>query len=203
MAEDFPHASTPELLEAGLTQKLYRFDCPSAHELGEYAIDMVSPADRLAVAQHTLECAECTAELGVLRAFMVAEAPVVENFGARARRVVAQLLSSPTTGALALGLRGSEALSSTIYRVEDVSISLIQGPDEGELTGMVARDVTGPETVVGTDIYLVDADGARRVATIGAAGDFGIAALPNGAYELELRLPDRVVVIPGVRFDRE
>jgi hypothetical protein len=202
MAEGSPHAITPERLEAGLRHKLYRFDCPSAHELGEYAIDMVGPAERVAIAQHALECHECAAELGVLRDFLATEPPGVESLAARARRVVAQLFSSPAAGgAVALGLRGGHATSSTIYRVEDVSVSLIQGPGEGELTGMVARDVTGPETVVGAEIYLVDADGARPVATVGPAGDFGIAALPTGAYELELRLADRIVVIPGVRFD--
>jgi hypothetical protein len=202
MAEGFPHASTPERLEAGLRQKLYRFDCPSAHQLGEYAIDMVGSAERVAIAQHALDCHECAAELGVLRDYMASESPVVESLAARARRVVAQLFSPPATGgAFALGLRGSDTTASTIFRVEDVSVSLIQGPGEGELTGMVARDITGPETLVGAEIYLVNADGARQVATVGPAGDFGIAALPAGAYELELRLFDRVVVIPGVHFD--
>ena len=204
MAEGFlqPQAMSPERLETGLRQMLYRFDCPSALTLGEYAMDLVDAVERTEIARHTLECLECEAELSGVRAFLAADLPLSESVGARARRVVARLLSSPTMGgALALGLRGSELPSSTIYRVEDVSVSLIQGPGAGELTGMVSRDLTGPQTLVGAEVYLIDADGARRVATIGPAGDFGVAAIPSGDYELELRLQDRVVVIPGVRFD--
>jgi hypothetical protein len=186
--------------ESQLVRALYRYDCPSPLELGEYDLDLLPPATRIAIAQHTLECDECTAELATLRTFLSTDPPVVPSFVERARRVLARLVSSPQ-GAVALGLRNSEAASSTIFRVEDVSISLIRGPGEDEVTGMVARDVTGPETLVDADVYLIDADGARRVATIGAAGEFSIAPIPTGSFELELRLPDRVVVIPGVHFD--
>jgi hypothetical protein len=187
--------------QARLRQRLYRFDCPSPLELGEYNLDLVPEARRTAIAGHSLECRECGAELSTLRAFLAADPPAVATFAERARRVVARLLTSPgAPGALAPGLRAFDAAAPTIYRVEDVSISLIQGPGTGELTGIVSRDVTGPETVVGADVYLVDADGARRVGTIGNAGEFGVAALPSGSYELELRLEDRVVVIPGVHF---
>src|ERR1051326_7235466 len=57
-----------EALEQGLGRALYRFDCPDAHTLGEYDLDLLAPTERTRVAAHTLECDDCRAELQILRA---------------------------------------------------------------------------------------------------------------------------------------
>ena len=57
-----------DALELRLRQSLYRFDCPDAHTLGEYELDLLEPVERTRVAAHALDCGECTSELTVLRA---------------------------------------------------------------------------------------------------------------------------------------
>ena len=61
--------------ESTLRHSLYRFDCPAAHTLGEYALDLVDPVERTTIAAHATECHACTAELESLRAYLAAPTP--------------------------------------------------------------------------------------------------------------------------------
>jgi hypothetical protein len=191
-------------LERRLSRALYRFDCPSPQQLGDYHLGLVSPEDRLSIAQHVLDCVECAAELRMLRTYLVDEPRWSVGRATQVRRLLASLvdpLAWRPEPSLA-GLRGAEGAPAAIYRAEDLSVSLMRGPGERELSGLVARDVLGPEDLAGAEVHLLAADGTRQVAPIGSAGDFAFAEVPLGKLDLELRLPDRVVIVPGVQFDR-
>jgi hypothetical protein len=57
-------------MEAGLRRGLYRFDCPDAHTLGEYQLDLLEPENRRRVAAHEAECDACGVELRALRSYL-------------------------------------------------------------------------------------------------------------------------------------
>ena len=66
-------ASDPDELasfEGWLARALYRFDCPDAHVLGEYDLDLLAPEQRTAIAAHVVDCLHCTSELAQLREFL-------------------------------------------------------------------------------------------------------------------------------------
>src|SRR5690349_8923272 len=56
--------------EAELRRSLYRFDCPDAHTLGEFELDLLAPELRLQIAAHASRCDECRDELRMLRRFL-------------------------------------------------------------------------------------------------------------------------------------
>jgi len=39
-----------------LRRSLYRFDCPDAHTLGEYELDVLDADQRLRIATHVVDC---------------------------------------------------------------------------------------------------------------------------------------------------
>src|SRR5579859_5408034 len=50
-------------IQGALRRSLYRTDCPDAHTVGEYQLDLLEPEQRTRVAAHILDCDACTAEL--------------------------------------------------------------------------------------------------------------------------------------------
>jgi hypothetical protein len=55
-----------------LRAALFRFDCPDAHALGDYYLDLVEPAARARIAVHVGACDHCLADLQTVRAFLSA-----------------------------------------------------------------------------------------------------------------------------------
>ena len=196
-------AETLATFEMRLGRALFRFDCPSPLTLGEYDLELLGPEQRTAIAQHVLECHHCAEELALLRSFMASEPDWSPGLATQLRRLVAGLVA-PRGRSLQpglAGLRDLEVAPAAIYRAEDLSISLSRGPDEREVSGLVTRDRVGPEELAGAEVHLLAADGSRQVAQLGPAGDFGFLDVPAGAFDLELRLLDRVVVVTGVELD--
>src|SRR5262252_1748026 len=91
--------------ERALASRLYRFDCPDAHTLGEYQIGALDPRESMRVAGHAAECDECQADLRLLRSYLAAEIEVPETLVERARRIVATLFR-PSPGLAHSGVRG-------------------------------------------------------------------------------------------------
>ena len=96
--------------EAGLAQfqeelrrSLYRFDCPDAHTLGEYELDVLDADQRLRIATHVVDCEECRAELHTLREFLArpavyATARMHTKLEEQARVNLRQSIQNLTTG---------------------------------------------------------------------------------------------------------
>jgi anti-sigma factor RsiW len=185
-----------------LGRALFRFDCPSSHTLGEYALGLLGGDARVQVAAHVPDCPRCVEEMGMLRTFLSTEpAPQVGPLE-RLRRIVAALVPAPTGPAYA-GLRGAAEATVLTYRTETTTITLRPGAAGRSgavgLTGLILR-AGETETVAGAEARLVGPSEAARTAEVDELGNFAFDDVPGGAYQLELRLDDEVVVVPDLRL---
>ena len=186
--------------EGWLTRSLYRFDCPDAHTLGEYALDLVTPDQRTAIASHVTDCDECQTELSTLRAFLATPTSMPESLADRARRRLATLFK-PAPGLAYGGLRGTAESSAQIYEVDGVTITLAPGAESGSLIGLVVSEAVPPEQLEGCEVRFVAGSGLTSIVQLDNLGNFEIEALAPDVYAVELYLPEDVVVIEGLRVD--
>jgi len=193
-------------LQVGLRQMLARFDCPSPHGLGEYALDLVSPAERTAVAAHVLECDDCTIELKGLRAYLAVEPLISDHVGWRAnvRRIVAQLVSSQPMTAQVVAFRNVEQAPVLVYQTDTVQISVTQTPGERSgaicVDGLVVRRGPKPEPLAHSEVVLVPTAGPPLSTWTDELGNFMYDELDSGSFRLELSLSDEVVVVGELRL---
>jgi hypothetical protein len=188
-----------DAFERLLHQSLYRFDCPDAHRLGEYELDMLDPTERVQIAQHALECDECTAELAVLRTFLATPTHVPEPLGDRARRIVATLFTA-RPGLAYGGLRGASDPSTYVYEAGDLTVTVGPGSTRGSLLGLVVAADASPSTLETREVRLLPPDGAPIRTQLDDLGNFEFANLSDSVYGLELDLPSGVVVIEELRL---
>jgi hypothetical protein len=183
--------------EGWLTRSLYRFDCPEAHTLGEYALDLVTPERRTAIAGHVIECDECQTELSTLREFLATPTSMPESFAERARRRLATLFMP--SAVQAYGLRGTAESSAQIYEVDGVTITLVPGAESGSLIGLVVSEAVPPEQLEGCEVRLVAMSGLTTTVHLDDLGNFEVEALAPDVYGVEVYLPDDVIVIEALR----
>lgn len=81
--------ATYRRMEASFHHKLYRFDCPPGHLLGEYQLGMLDAGTATQVEQHVSQCQHCSAEMVALSTFM-AQAPLPVSLAAQPAHAVAQ-----------------------------------------------------------------------------------------------------------------
>jgi hypothetical protein len=189
-----------DAFERVLHQSLYRFDCPDAHRLGDYELDMLDPAERTSIAAHVLECNECTAELAVLRTFLATPTRVPEPLLDRARRIVATLLTAPPQLAYG-GLRGADDGSMAVYQADTLTVTLGPGSARGSMLGLVVAGDTPPPDLEAREVRLLPAEGSPVVSWLDDLGNFEFTNLSQGTYGLEIDLPDGVLVIQAVRVN--
>jgi hypothetical protein len=176
--------------ETALRSRLYRFDCPSPHRLGEYELGLLEAGERMRIATHALECDPCMAELHTLREFMAVDPEIPESFMERARRVLAALVA-PAPEVVPFGVRGADTQLRQ-YRAEGAQVSVEAGPEPGSVIGLLVLD--GGQSPVG-QARLVLPDGASQLASIDEYGNFDFEDVPGGSYTLELDLAHEVIVI--------
>src|SRR5438128_6726342 len=58
------------LAEERLRARLFRWDCPTSQQLGDYEQGRLAAPEAATVASHVEQCVRCTQELAELRAFM-------------------------------------------------------------------------------------------------------------------------------------
>lgn len=189
------------LTQRWLQQVLYRLDCPSPQQLGDYELDLVAPETRTRIAQHVLDCPRCTAELAGLRAFLAVDdallgAPDADLVGRSAldrlagqlRRVVATLVAPPQPAYA--GLRGAAPPDVLTYRAGAVTITLSIGRaarrDRVSLMGLVVREDTETDEGAGGLARLAGAGGDASTAEVDDLGNFVFESVPAGVYRLEL-----------------
>jgi hypothetical protein len=191
---------TSEELENALRRSLYRFDCPDAHTLGEYQLDLLAPEQRTSVAAHAVECEACTAELQTLRAFLAIPTTVPDSIVERARRVVAALLN-PAPGLAFGGLRGAADPDTRVYVADDVTVSLASTDEPHTLLGLVVDLSVAEGMLAGRPVQLIASDGAALATTLDHLGNFEFDGVPAGTYVLELDLTGRLVAVEALRVD--
>ena len=181
-----------------LGELLDRAACPSAHEIGEYALDLLGPEQRVGVASHLLDCRRCAEELRTLRGFLAAEPATVQAPFERLRRVVASLLTTPRQAALA-GLRGTADDASRAYRAGSVTITVSAAPaTDGHslvLDGLVVDDAADPTGSLAGEVRCLGTDGHSLVAPIDELGNFSLEGLTTGHYRLDIDLGAQIVEI--------
>jgi hypothetical protein len=192
-----------------LRQVLYRFDCPSPQQLGDYALTVLEPDARRQVASHVIECPRCAEELQTLRMFLNVEPEPQPGPLERLRRVVATLVSPPATApAMAYaGLRGTSVSAVQTYQAGGLTVTLGASPKTRRgpaiLSGLILWDGGGPEVdreaMAGGEVVLIDAAGASRTEPLDALGNFSFEIARTGTYRLEVRLPDQIVIVEEVQ----
>ena len=129
-----------------LTARLYRINCPSSLELGEYQLNMLSDSQKLIVWQHLRECPHCTREVDELQNYLgnltpVGESGVLEGI----KTLVARWVGGNPAGSLSpapSALRG-EAKGPLTFEADGIVIILdIQPISAGRVSvlGQVAAD---------------------------------------------------------------
>ncbi len=194
-AEARRYSRTQALLKAAL----HRFDCPSPTALGEYNLGLVSVEDRTRIAAHILECPVCAEELRMLRAFLADEPASAVGVAGQLRRIVASLIT-PRPGLAPVGVRGGTSGTPT-YEAEGLTISLNVSPGARRgryaLVGLVLFEAVGVEPPTQARAYLSSSgvDLPEDSAEVDDLGNFAFDDLASGEYQLELRLPDRSIVV--------
>jgi hypothetical protein len=186
---------------------LFRTDCPSAQELGEYALALLPEATRRRLDLHLTRCPHCEAELATARGFLDTATPVevgtpgVVSALVRLRRVVAELLAPPARPAVAL--RGRGRAITLVYTAEDLTLTLHpQLADKPrnhlQVLGFVERRDVPLDGLAGAPVRLTIGGEAIVATTVDEIGNFILGPVPADQYDLELTVDDRLIVAPGL-----
>jgi hypothetical protein len=186
-------------IQSDLRRSLFRFDCPEAHTLGEYALSLLDPEQQTSIARHATTCDECSSELHTLRVYLAAPSPITDSLVDRARRLVATLVTQ-APGLAYGGLRGSADTSTRVYQVDDVTVTVAPGPSKGSLLGLVTAGATPVEQLAGREVRLLPASGQLLVSKLDDIGNFEFADLPPSVYVLEVDLPGSLVIVEELRL---
>jgi hypothetical protein len=138
------------LLQNNLRKQLFRVNCPTPVELGDYHLGLLPASQVLVIAQHVRECPLCRREVAELENFLDDLAPEVSLLGA-AKVLIARLIGGQTdsgkpgeNGFIPSGvaLRG-EAKGPITLQADGMVILLDLQPTDGEMInilGQVAAD---------------------------------------------------------------
>lgn len=181
-------------IEKRLAAQLYRVTCPTADQLGEYHLHMLTRSQAAAIKQHLNDCPRCRAELAQLQTYLADLATDVEHsLGQRVQIWIARLIPSGTMGGgtlqPALALRGQDD-GPLMYEAGDAQLTL-EVQDDPEKAG--ARTILGlliGVEPVETAVHLWQE--AQKVAQVPVDefGNFVFAGLSPGMYELIVSGPD-------------
>lgn len=192
-AGDWPDEVSPTLLryarsasncqwELKLRAALYRATCPSAHDLAERALALLTRERSAEIDAHLAACPHCTAEMEELSASGGTTLPFVERARGVVRHIVLQLMEllSPSQPRLALqGLRG--ALWSATYQGEQYTLSLMkqQGAEGIEIMGGLLGAIEE-----GGEVQLRQGSMVVAQSPLSLAATFTLKQPPPGDYEL-------------------
>jgi hypothetical protein len=148
--------------ENKLKSLLYRFQCPSTMELGEYELGLLDQFRGRQIETHMMECPRCQADLVQMTQFMAEPMPVLQpmereverlSFLEQVKVMIVDLLKPPAGVLLPaspqLALRGDgSGISTSVYHVDPYVISLSSIKDDAALR---RRNIVG-------DILATDGD---------------------------------------------
>ncbi len=191
------YGALSRVLRAGL----FRATCPDSLVLGEYALDLLPPAERQAAAAHMVECPRCLVELRSLTTALSEDDEPIAAPGVLGvvRRLAATLL--PRTSGLALGLRGGESDAQT-YSVQGIVQLTVNvqraapGAASSVISGLVQPGALDCE---GVPVALFSGDDLLYTEAVDDLGNFAFADVPSGLYRIEINVPATIVVIDPLR----
>ena len=173
-------------------QLLYRWDCPSPQQLGDYHLGLVAPEDERAVRRHLAQCARCAEELEELRRFLVdgelaqAHTPPAPRLRPSIGRLVARML--PRSPALAM--RGAGA-GPFMAEADGTTILIDVLTDAARQITLRCQLVSDDqERWTGALAELRQAGALRATAVVDDLGGFSCGPLVAGTAELRVT-PER------------
>ena len=211
-------------IERTLIRKLYRWDCPSSLLLGEYEQGLLAPERVQAISKHMQFCGLCVKELAELKQFMASELiptesaakspafaspariePALEWLHGQVSAGVRWIVAALVTPQPRLAFQRDIAPASTWprrYVAEDLTISLqleTERPGNAgtgvQLIGFVNREGALLETLEGIPVFLWVEEKMLETQEIDELGNFVLSSIPQANYRLELKFPERTVVI--------
>lgn len=196
-------------LQDRLTARLYRFNCPSPEELGEYQLGVLPRGQVAAVASHLADCLHCTREIAQLEEYLDELTPDLEfSTLERIQVLVAQFvgkgrgttsLESMAPAPAVVGLRGEEQ-GPQLYQAGDVQIVIeVQDDAERQDRSVLLGLVTGVDTHE-LKVHLWQADQPVTTASVEDIGTFVIPNLAPGSYELMLSGPEVEIHIQALEI---
>lgn len=188
-----------ERLERNLRTVL-RSECPPAQTLGEAAMDLLSPAEAGAVAEHLRTCAACRDEVAELRTFW-AEADADVSLWDGIKEVVLQWVTPavPQGGLSVAGIRGAAMARAQTFSAAHLWLAVtVQESDRGKknLLALVTRE-DGYPLEHGT-AWLSQENRLFSGGRVDPHGNLVIADLDPGTYDLGIQCDGTRVWIRGV-----
>jgi hypothetical protein len=191
--------------DRALGARFFRVECPPPQELGELALDLLTPEAAHLARAHLAGCPHCQAEFSTLRAELATD-PLLDlaRRPSPLRRLIAHLLPPLGEVTAYAVVRGEGSNTVRSYEAEGITVSLTlessgSGARRWNLLGLVlpAGDAVEPPTGV-TRLSLE----GRLVgeAPLDDLGNLGFSDLAAGLYDLEIALPDSMVALEGVRI---
>lgn len=186
-------------LQERMRAEMYRIDCPTSLELGEYQLGMLADAQARTIARHLKECPLCSREVSQLKTYLGDLSSDLEfSFADRIKVLVANLvragdradpLGGPALAPAFAGLRGEE-IGPRLYQAGEaqVDIEIQDDAARGDRKTLLAL-VTGIDTSeLVAHLWLA----GRRVGEV-PVDELGNLVVPNlapGSYELILSGPE-------------
>ncbi|MGH2520950.1 MAG: zf-HC2 domain-containing protein [Anaerolineales bacterium] len=196
-------------VEQRLGRQLYRWDCATPEQLGDYQLGVLAEAEAFAIARHLEGCTRCREELDDLRAFLAAEArPRAQRAqrgqpqpargpGSHGIPILARLLPPPPTPAL----RG-EARGPITAEAGGVTIVLdLQPAAEGRvrLLGQLAAE--DQDRWTGALVQLWQAGALQTMARVDDLGGFHCEGIAPGLTDIRITPQmGRTLVLPDVEL---
>jgi hypothetical protein len=187
-----------------LKSRVFRANCPSPMELGEYHFRLLPAAQMLLIGQHLRSCPHCAREFAELQTFVSEDMPQ-PGFAGSIRVLIAQLVKGgemnqkadqPSFPPALEGVRGNGE-KPFIYQAENIQIILeVQEDMEQPDLKMILGLVTG---LTSSGFTLQASQEGQTLATspIDEIGNFTIHQLTPGIYDLTLRGPEIEIQIPS------
>ena len=184
------------LFQNQLRARLFRSNCPSSMELGDYHLDLLPDPQKLVVAQHVRECPHCRREMAELEEFLV-EPDVEPGLLGTAKVLFAKLVSGGAEpgAAPAIGALRGESKGPLIFEADGVVISLDVQPgpkEQASILGQLAADDQDDWT--GAKVELFQTDSPQLTGSMDDLGAFRFEIVHTGSIQFTITSPSGVVI---------
>ena len=197
-------AKVARLRETGqaLLTLMYRTDCPASEILGQYHMDLLSPAEKLEVAAHVRPCPHCARELKELTNAEEVEDSLTHIVLHVLQNVVQTVEATmvPRGHPYPVGARGTEA-GQPAFHFYGADVDVLVGFQPTAVTA-TTRTLLGAvvqtEAVSGGHAWLFQEGEKPLSSPVDHLGTFTFEGIPSGEYDLALEVGQKALLMRGV-----